>query len=234
MLKIDKIVTSYGNIRVLHGISLEVAKQEMVTLIGANGAGKTTTLKTISGLVEPLTGTIEFEDRRIDHLKPDEIIRLGISHCPEGRRVFPYMTVLENLEMGSYAFKDRSLAKRDIGKAYELFPILKARSKQRAETLSGGEQQMLAIARAMAGKPKLMLLDEPSLGLAPFLVEQVADIIKSINEGGTSVLLVEQNASLALSMANTGYVLESGTIALEGEARELMSNDHVRRAYLGA
>ncbi|MCL5075208.1 MAG: ABC transporter ATP-binding protein [Chloroflexi bacterium] len=233
MLKVDSIDTYYGHVQALRGLSLEVQQGELVTLVGANGAGKTTTLKTISGLITPATGNIEFLRKRIDGLSPNAILRLGIAHCPEGRRVFPDMTVLENLEMGAYVRHDRQEIRQDLERVFTLFPRLAERRSQLAGTLSGGEQQMLAIGRALMSRPKLMMFDEPSLGLAPFLVETVAKIILDIHRQGTTVLLVEQNARLALSMADRGYVLETGTVALHGQAKDLLENEHVKKAYLG-
>ena len=231
MLKINDLHVGYGEAEVLHGISLEVQDGGLVTLIGANGAGKSTTLKSISGMLSLKSGTIEFEDRRIDGRRPDTIIGLGISHCPEGRRVFPDMTVLENLELGAYT--KGSVMKQGLNYCYGMFPRLRDRQKQLAGTLSGGEQQMLAIARALMCRPKLIMFDEPSMGLAPNLVEQVAETVMEINSHGTTVLLVEQNAFMALNMADYAYVLETGKITLAGEAEEMLDNEHVKRAYLG-
>ena len=233
MLTINNVETYYGNIRALKGVSLTVPEGSTVTLLGANGAGKSTTLKTISGLVPAASGTIEFMNQRIDRLAPERIVRLGISHVPEGREVFKELTVAENLKMGAYTRRD----KREIAASYELvytlYPVLKERRLQLAGTLSGGEQQMLAIGRALMGRPKLLLLDEPSLGLAPKLVEEIFSIIQRINREGVTVLLVEQNANKALGIAEYGYVLETGRIALEDQAASLLQNDHVRRSYLG-
>ncbi|HEY7709878.1 MAG TPA: ABC transporter ATP-binding protein [Candidatus Entotheonella sp.] len=233
MLTINNVETYYGNIRALKGVSLTVPEGSTVTLLGANGAGKSTTLKTISGLVPAASGTIEFMHQRIDRLAPERIVRLGISHVPEGREVFKELTVAENLKMGAYTRRD----KREIAASYEsvytLYPVLKERRLQLAGTLSGGEQQMLAIGRALMGRPKLLLLDEPSLGLAPKLVEEIFSVIQRINREGVTVLLVEQNANKALGIAEYGYVLETGRIALEDEAARLLQNDHVRRSYLG-
>lgn len=233
MLTINNVETYYGNIRALKGVSLTVPEGSTVTLLGANGAGKSTTLKTISGLVPAASGTIEFMNQRIDRLAPERIVRLGISHVPEGREVFKELTVAENLKMGAYTRRD----KREITASYELvytlYPVLKERRLQLAGTLSGGEQQMLAIGRALMGRPKLLLLDEPSLGLAPKLVEEIFSIIQRINREGVTVLLVEQNANKALGIAEYGYVLETGRIALEDQAARLLQNDHVRRSYLG-
>ena len=205
----------------------------VVALLGANGAGKSTTLKSISGLVPPLRGTVAFRGRRIDGLPSDEIVRLGISHVPEGRELFPELTVLENLRMGAYIRKDKKAIQRALERVQEHFPILAERSSQLAAALSGGEQQMLAIGRALMAEPKLMLLDEPSLGLAPMLVAEIFRIIREIHESGTTVLLVEQNANKALSIADYGYVLETGTISLAGDAQQLLRDDQVRRSYLG-
>jgi branched-chain amino acid transport system ATP-binding protein len=233
LLTIDNVETYYGNIRALKGVSLTVPEGSTVTLLGANGAGKSTTLKTISGLVPTASGTIEFMNQRIDRLAPERIVRLGISHVPEGREVFKELTVAENLKMGAYTRRD----KREIAASYEsvytLYPVLQERRLQLAGTLSGGEQQMLAIGRALMGRPKLLLLDEPSLGLAPKLVEEIFGVIQRINQEGITVLLVEQNANKALRIAEYGYVLETGRIALEDKAASLLKNDHVRRSYLG-
>jgi branched-chain amino acid transport system ATP-binding protein len=220
-------------VEVLHGIALKVSAGELVCLIGANGAGKTTTVKTISGLLRPREGTITFLDSRIDGLAAHEVLRRGISHCPEGRRIFPEMTVRENLEMGANAPRTRGSIQNDLDQIFEHFPVLKARARQQAGTLSGGEQQMLALARALMSNPRLLLLDEPSLGLAPTTVETTFRIIEEIRRRGVTVLMVEQNASLALRMADRGYVMETGRIALEGRAKDLLENEHVRRAYLG-
>jgi branched-chain amino acid transport system ATP-binding protein len=233
LLTINNVDTYYGNIRALKGVSLTVPQGSTVTLLGANGAGKSTTLKTISGLVPAASGTIEFMDQRIDRLAPERIVRLGISHVPEGREVFKDLTVAENLKMGAYTRRD----KREIAASYEsvytLYPVLQERRQQLAGTLSGGEQQMLAIGRALMGRPQLLLLDEPSLGLAPKLVEEIFSVIQRINREGITVLLVEQNANKALGIAEYGYVLETGRIALEDQAANLLENDHVRRSYLG-
>jgi len=220
-------------VEVLHGITLKVSAGELVCLIGANGAGKTTTVKTISGLLRPREGTITFLDGRIDGLAAHEVLRRGVSHCPEGRRIFPEMTVRENLEMGAYIRGNRGSIQNDLDQIFEHFSVLKARARQLAGTLSGGEQQMLALARALMSNPKLLLLDEPSLGLAPTVVETTFRIIEEIRRRGVTVLMVEQNASLALRMADRGYVMETGRIALEGRAKDLLEHEHVRRAYLG-
>ena len=233
MLTINNVETYYGNIRALKGVSLTVPEGSTVTLLGANGAGKSTTLKTISGLVPAASGTIEFMNQRIDRLAPERIVRLGISHVPEGREVFKELTVAENLKMGAYTRRDKREITASYEMVYTLYPVLQERRLQLAGTLSGGEQQMLAIGRALMGRPKLLLLDEPSLGLAPKLVEEIFSIIQRINREGVTVLLVEQNANKALGIAEYGYVLETGRIALEDQAASLLRNDHVRRSYLG-
>jgi branched-chain amino acid transport system ATP-binding protein len=233
LLKINQIHTFYGNIQALRGVSLEVPEGSIVTLLGANGAGKSTTLKTVSGLTPARHGSIEFMGQRIDRLSPDKIVRRGISHVPEGREVFKELTVTENLKMGAYTRKDKQEVEASLQQVYEHYPILQQRRQQLAGTLSGGEQQMLAIGRALMSQPKLLLLDEPSLGLAPKLVEEIFRIIKDIRHHGITVLLVEQNANKALSIADYGYVLETGTITLAQEAKQLLQNDHVRRSYLG-
>jgi branched-chain amino acid transport system ATP-binding protein len=233
MLEIKDLHTYYGNIHALKGISLKVEQGEIVTLIGSNGAGKTTTLRTIQGLLRPRQGKILFEGGSLDSLSAQAIVRLGISQSPEGRLIFPRMTVQENLEMGAFSRRDSLGIKSDMEKALHLFPRLRERINQKGGTLSGGEQQMLAIARAMMSRPRLLLLDEPSMGLAPMLVTQIFSIIRDINEQGTTVLLVEQNARMALSVANRGYVLQTGQIVLTGTAKDLQSNETVRKAYLG-
>jgi branched-chain amino acid transport system ATP-binding protein len=233
MLEIIDTHTHYGGVKVLKGITLQVSEKEIVTLIGANGAGKTTILKTISGLVRPVSGTIRFLGEEIQGLSPDEIVKRGISHVPEGRGIFPEMTVLENLELGAYIRRDREGIKESLRGVYHYFPVLEERSKQLAGTLSGGEQQMLAMGRALMIKPKLYLLDEPSMGLAPYLVREVANIIRRINDEGTTVLLVEQNARLALNISARGYVIETGRIALEGRSSDLLTMEQVKKAYLG-
>jgi len=233
MLKVENICVYYGNIQALKNVSLEIKQGEIVALIGANGAGKTTTLKTISGLLRPTSGKIKFLGERIDNLSPAAVVKRGISHCPEGRRVWPEMTVLENLEIGAYVRKDKKKVREDLQNVYEHFPRLKEREKQLAGTLSGGEQQMLAIGRALMSNPKLLLLDEPSLGLAPILVEEVVNIIKDIRKGGTTIFLVEQNAYLALNMCDRAYVLETGKVILEGNGKDLLNNAQVKKAYLG-
>jgi branched-chain amino acid transport system ATP-binding protein len=233
MLEVKNLHTYYGNIHALKGVSLAVDQGEVVTLIGGNGAGKTTLLNTISGLLEPRQGSIWLEGKPVNSVPAHEIVGLGISQCPEGRRVFGRMTVRENLEMGSYIRDDSKGIEEDLRRVHSLFPVLKERTRQVAGTLSGGEQQMLSMGRAMMSRPKLLLLDEPSMGLAPMLVETIFDIIRDINEQGTTVLLVEQNAAMALSVADRAYVLETGTIALEGTAEALLANPRVKEIYLG-
>jgi len=233
LLSVEGIETFYGGIQALKGVSLAVPEGSIVTLLGANGAGKSTTLKSISGLVPPAIGTVTFSGRRIDGLPSEKIVRLGISHVPEGRELFPELTVLENLKMGAYTRTDRRAVGRGLERVQAHFPILAERRLQLAGTLSGGEQQMLAIGRALMAEPRLMLLDEPSLGLAPMLVEEIFRIIREIHDRGTTVLLVEQNANKALSIADYGYVLETGTVSLAGDSRQLLRDDHIRRSYLG-
>jgi branched-chain amino acid transport system ATP-binding protein len=230
---VEGVRAVYGPVEALRGIDLEVRVGELVCLIGANGAGKTSTLRAISGLLRPRGGRILFADREIHRLEPAEILALGIAHCPEGRRVFPYLTVQENLEMGAYVRRDRRAVREDAERVCTHFPILAERRRQAAGTLSGGEQQMLAIGRALMARPRLILFDEPSLGLAPTLVESTFQIVADIRRQGTTILMVEQNAWLALGMADRGYVIETGRIVLEGPARDLLENDSVRRAYLG-
>lgn len=231
LLQVSDLEVRYGAIAALKGISFEVAEGEIVALLGANGAGKTTTQKTVSGMLRPALGSVTFDGRRIDGIPAHELISLGICHVPEGRHVFPRMTIEENLEMGAYRFKrpDAEVMERVL----VMFPRLRERFGQQAGTLSGGEQQMLAIGRALMGKPRLLLLDEPSMGLAPLIVAQIFDIIREINAGGVTVLLVEQNAAQALGLANRGYVLETGEIVLQGTGSELLADDRVRAAYLG-
>lgn len=233
MLEIKDLHTYYGNIHALKGISLEVEQGEIVTLIGSNGAGKTTTLRTIQGLIRPRQGKILFEESPLDSLSAQAIVRLGISQSPEGRLIFPRMTVKENLEMGAFSRRDSLGIKSDTERVLNLFPRLRERITQKGGTLSGGEQQMLAIARAMMARPRLLLLDEPSMGLAPMLVTQIFSIIRDINQQGTTILLVEQNARMALTVAHRGYVLQTGQIVLTGTAKDLQSNETVRKAYLG-
>ncbi len=233
MLRLEGVRAAYGPVEVLRGLDLEVREGEMVCLIGANGAGKTSTLRAISGLLRATVGRITFAGREIQAMAPADILTAGIAHCPEGRRVFPHMTVHENLMMGAYVRRDRAEVALDVDRVREHFPILAQRRRQAAGTLSGGEQQMLAIARALMARPRLILFDEPSLGLAPTVVEAVFAIIEDIRRRGTTVLMVEQNAHLALGMADRGYVMETGRVALHGAARDLAADDHVRQAYLG-
>ena len=233
MLKIDNIDVYYGAIHALKGISLEVNEGEIVTLIGANGAGKSTTLRTISGLLKPKAGSITFLGQSIVGVRAHEIVKKGISQVPEGRRVFAEMTVMENLDLGAFVRKDKAGIQQDLKHVFELFPRLEERKNQSAGTLSGGEQQMLAMGRALMSRPKLLLLDEPSMGLAPLLIKEIFNIIVDINKSGTTVLLVEQNANMALSIANRAYVLETGRITLSGKAQELAASEDVRKAYLG-
>lgn len=233
MLEVSDLHVFYGHVHALKGVSLEVEEGKIVTLIGNNGAGKSTLLKTISGLVRPTSGTIRFMDRPIDTLQSDEIVKLGISQTPEGRRVFPRSPVIENLEMGAYTRKDSHKVREDIDRLLVRFPILAERKNQMAGTLSGGEQQMLVIARALMSRPKLLMLDEPSLGLMPLMVNEVIAIIKEIHEEGVTVLLVEQNARKALAVAEYAYVLETGNIVVQGPAKEIREMDQVRKAYLG-
>jgi branched-chain amino acid transport system ATP-binding protein len=234
MLELRNLVCCYGKVTALKGISLEVPANKLVVLVGANGAGKSTTLRSISGLVPAASGSILFEGQDITRMSASRILSLGIAHCPEGRRVFPQMTLIENLEMGCYLRKDAAEMRSDMDRVFAMFPRLAERRKQVAGTLSGGEQQMLAIGRAIMSRPKLIMFDEPSLGLAPNIVEQVFDIIKGIREGGTTVLMVEQNAFAALDMCDYAYLLEAGTMALHGTGQDLIGNPHVREAYLGA
>jgi branched-chain amino acid transport system ATP-binding protein len=233
LLKIRNLEVSYGPVSVIRGISLEVREGDKVTILGANGAGKTTILRTISGLLRPEKGTIEFRGERIDGKEPDEIVRMGISQVAEGREIFPDLTVRENLRMGAFIRKDKGGVQTDLEKVLGYFPVLKDRQNQRAGTLSGGEQQMLAISRAFMSSPKLMLLDEPSLGLAPFLVAEIFRIINRMNREGTTILFVEQNARVALEVAGYGYILEVGRVVLENTSRELMENEDVKEFYLG-
>jgi branched-chain amino acid transport system ATP-binding protein len=231
LLQVEDIEVRYGAIRALKGVSFEVHEGEVVALLGANGAGKTTTQKTVSGMLQPALGQILFEGERVDGIPAHKLISMGICHVPEGRRVFPRMTVQENLEMGAFRFRKPDM--QVFEHVLELFPRLRERIKQHAGTLSGGEQQMLAIGRALMGKPRLLLLDEPSMGLAPLIVKQIFDIVREINAGGVTVLIVEQNAAQALGLANRGYVLETGELVLTGTGRELLADDRVRAAYLG-
>jgi branched-chain amino acid transport system ATP-binding protein len=232
VLKVSDIHVYYDAIHALKGVSFSVAKGELVTLLGANGAGKTTTLKTLSGLLRPRRGAVELEGARLENIESHDIVRRGVAHVPEGRKVFPRFTVRENLEIGGYTRKKGALG-ADIDYVFQMFPRLKERYKQYAGTLSGGEQQMLAIGRAIMARPKLLLLDEPSMGLAPKIVEQILENIRAINQAGVTVLLVEQNAAMALAISHRGYVLETGSVILEGSAADLAGNDLVRQAYLG-
>ncbi len=234
MLKVDNIQTYYGNIQALRGISLEVEKGEIICLIGANGAGKSTTLMSISGIEPPRSGTIVLEGTDITGMPPHKIVTMGMSQVPEGRRIFPLLTVVENLDMGAYLRSDKEEQKRDLEYVFELFPILSQRRNQTGGTLSGGEQQMLAISRALMAKPRILLLDEPSLGLAPLIVQQIFEIITRINkEQGTTIFLVEQNANMALKIADRGYVLQNGMIVKTDTASALMEDEEVKNAYLG-
>jgi len=233
MLEVNNIDVHYGVIQALKGVSLKVNEGEIVVLIGANGAGKTTTLRTISGLKAPTQGTILLNGVDITNTSAQERVKMGISHVPEGRRVFPALTVLENLELGAYLRKDKDGIAQDLEMVYEHFPILRERRKQLAGTLSGGEQQMLAIGRALMSRPKILFLDEPSMGLAPILVQEIFDIINNINKAGTTVLLVEQNANMALQIADRAYVMETGSIVLSGTGSELMKSEEIKKAYLG-
>ena len=233
LLRLEALHAAYGPVAALRGLDLTVGQGELVCLIGANGAGKTSTLRAISGLLPAARGRIVFDGRPIHGAEPADILEAGIAHCPEGRRVFPYLTVQENLEIGAYVRRDRRAVADDLQRVCEHFPILAERRRQMAGTLSGGEQQMLAIARALMARPRLILFDEPSLGLAPTLVEATFEIIADIRRRGTTVLMVEQNAYGALRMADRAYVMETGRIVLEGPARALLDDDHVRRAYLG-
>ena len=233
LLKLDGIKTYYGNIRALKGIDMGVDEKEIVCLIGANGAGKSTTLMTISGVLAPVEGEVYYRDRPITAVRPDNIVQMGICQVPEGRMIFPLLTVGENLDLGAYLRTDREKIRDDYERVFRLFPVLKERRKQAGGTLSGGEQQMLAIARALMGRPHLLLLDEPSLGLAPILVDSIFETVEQINKQGTTILLVEQNAQLALQYSNRGYVLETGEITLHDSSENLLQNEEVRKAYLG-
>ena len=233
MLKIDNLEVAYGNIKAIKGISLEVNQGEIVTLIGSNGAGKSTTLRAISGILKPKSGSITFNGERIDGVEGHDIVAKGICQSPEGRRIFPKMSVDENLDLGAFLRNDKDAIAADRERVLELFPRLRERIDQKAGTMSGGEQQMLAVGRALMGSPKLLLLDEPSMGLAPVLVDMIFETIEKINKQGTTILLVEQNALAALNVANRAYVLESGSIKMSGKAKELISNDEVTKAYLG-
>jgi len=233
LLQVNNIHVHYGQVAALKGVSLEVGDSDFVTLIGSNGAGKSTTLRTISGLNHPSAGEIIFDGNRIEHLSADKILKMGIAHVPEGRRVFKDLSVTENLLLGAFTRDDSEAVREDLVKVFDRFPRLNERKNQTAGTMSGGEQQMLSIGRALMSKPRVLLLDEPSLGLAPNIVREIAHLLTEINSQGVSIVLVEQNAELALELARHGYVLETGNVALEGEAKGLMDNDHVRKAYLG-
>jgi len=234
MLKLRNIQTFYGNIQALKDVTIEIAEGEIITLIGANGAGKTTTLMAVCGIVPPRSGEILFMGEPITHMDPDRIVSLGICQVPEGRRIFPYLSVVENLDMGAFLRKDKAEIKKDMEYVFELFPILAQRRHQAGGTLSGGEQQMLAISRALMARPKLLLLDEPSLGLAPLIVKQIFEIVQKINtENNTTIFLVEQNANLALKVAGRGYVMENGRITLADSSEDLLANEDVKKAYLG-
>jgi len=233
MFNVKDIRVYYGKVAALKGVSMEIEEGQIVTLIGANGAGKTTLLRTISGLHRPSTGEIWFDDKRIDHSSSRDIVRMGLAQVPEGRRVFPFMSVLDNLKTGAYTRQDKQGVKKDLKMVYSHFPVLKTRASQSAGTLSGGEQQMLAMGRALMTRPRLLLLDEPSLGLSPLMVKEIAKIIRDINDEGKSIILVEQNAALALRLAHKGYVIQTGSIVVEGTGQELLDNEAVKKAYLG-
>ena len=231
MLKVNNLKVNFGGIEAVKGISFEVKEGEIVTLIGSNGAGKSTTLRTISGIVKPAEGSIDFKGTDITKVNSSDIVKMGITLCPEGRRVFPDMTVLENIKIGAFLRQDDLT--NDIERCYRLFPILKERNKQLAGTLSGGEQQMLAVARSLMSRPKIMMLDEPSLGLAPLVVQDIFKILQEINNEGVTILLIEQNANMALRIADKAYVLETGKITMQGSGKELLENESIKEAYLG-
>jgi len=233
VLEAQEIHSAYGKVRALFGISLHVREKELIALIGANGAGKSTTLRTIMGLIPPASGQIRFMGKRIDGLPARAIVKMGISLCPEGRKLWPEMTVRENLELGAFSRGDREGARKDLERVFDSFSILRERQDQMAGSLSGGEQQMAAIGRALMSSPRLLMLDEPSLGLSPIIMEKMSGMIHQIHQSGTTILLVEQNAFLALQMSNRGYVLEVGRVAIVGNSSDLMENEHVRKAYLG-
>jgi len=233
VLSIQDIKTYYGEINALKGVSLEVEEGEIVSLIGSNGAGKTTTLKTISGLLKPRSGQIFFRDKSIEKLPAHEVASMGVAHVPEGRKIFPRLTVQENLEMGAFRITDQARNKENMEKVYDLFPRMQERRRQKGGTLSGGEQQMLAMGRALMSEPDILLLDEPSMGLAPLLVDHIFQVIQTLNAGGMTILLVEQNALKALKIAHRGYVLQTGTVVLSGKGSELLDNELVKEAYLG-
>ncbi len=234
MLKINDLYTAYGPVMAISGVTLEVPEGQIITVLGGNGAGKSTVLKTISGLVHPVQGSIEFLGKNIEKLSPEKIVQMGISQVPEGRQIFPELTVFENLRLGAYIRREGKTVRDDLDKIFHYFPVLKEREKQTAGTLSGGEQQMMAIGRALMGRPRLLLLDEPSLGLAPLITQGIFEIVKTLNKSdGITILLVEQNAGLALGIANYGYVLEIGRVVIEDSGPNLRKNEAVRRAYLG-
>ena len=233
LVEINDINVSYGDVQVLHEVALEVREREIVTIVGANGAGKSTLLKTIAGILRSTRGEIQFLGERIDHLHPHQIVEKGLVRIPEGRKIFPSLSVLENLQLGSYLPKAKAKRSESLEKVFSLFPVLKERSKQLAGTLSGGEQQMLAIGRGLMSLPRLLMLDEPSLGLAPLLVREIFRTVREINKEGTTILLVEQNVFNALDMAHEGYVLENGRIVLRGKSRDLLGNEHIKESYLG-
>ena len=233
LLKVDRIQAAYGEVQVLNAVSMRVEKDEIISLIGANGAGKTTTVKTIAGFLHPFQGTVTFADQRIDHLPPYKITEMGISHIPEGRKLFSSMTVKENLIMGSYLPEPKKLRKESMERMMGLFPILRERSGQVAGTLSGGEQQMVAISRGLMSRPKLLMLDEPSLGLAPLMVRRILDTVQQLNGQGMTILLVEQNVIQSLKFSHRAYILERGVVVLEGTGAELLANPHMQKAYLG-
>ena len=233
LLRLQNVEVHYQKVAALKGISIDVDESDFVTLIGSNGAGKSTTLRTISGLTQPSSGEIYFDGKRIDELSADKILKMGIAHVPEGRRVFKGLTVLENLQLGAFTRSDKAAIQKDLESVYGHFPRLRERAHQQANTMSGGEQQMIAIGRALMSNPRMLLLDEPSLGLAPVIVQEIVRILVEINKNGVSIVLVEQNAELALELARKGYVLETGNIVLQGDTRGLMDNEHVRKAYLG-
>jgi branched-chain amino acid transport system ATP-binding protein len=233
MLEVENISAAYGMVQILRDVSFKVEKKEIVSIIGPNGAGKTTLVKTIMGFLKPQTGSIKFNGENIDKMATSEIVKKGLTMTPEGREIFPRMTVEENLHLGAYSIKDKAKIKKTTEKVYEIFPVLKKKEKALAQTLSGGEQQMLVICRSLMSNPEMLILDEPSLGLAPIIVEKVLDTVRTINDEGVTVLLVEQNIHDSLGIANRGYVLEEGSIVLEGKSRELLSNSHIKEVYLG-
>jgi branched-chain amino acid transport system ATP-binding protein len=233
MLEVENISAAYGMVQILRDVSFKVEKKEIVSIIGPNGAGKTTLVKTIMGFLKPQTGSIKFNGENIEKTATSEIVKKGLTMTPEGREIFPHMTVEQNLQLGAYAIKDKAKIKETKEKVYEIFPVLKKKEKALAQTLSGGEQQMLVICRSLMSNPEMLILDEPSLGLAPIIVEKVLDTVRTINDEGVTVLLVEQNIHDSLSIADRGYVLEEGSIVLEGKSRELLSNSHIKEVYLG-